>query len=156
TGTDRPGDYWVFAARTTDASFDRLTKAPPRGIHHHFARLAVVTLPGTATDCRLPDPAPEGCGCENCVTPEADAKDPQAIQEASDTLAAGGGGTVTLCPGTYVLRTPLRLEQVRSIRLRGSGAESQLIAEGAAISARSSQNLVLEHFAVTAGGQPPA
>ena len=31
----RAGDFWVFAARTADASIETLTKAPPRGIQHH-------------------------------------------------------------------------------------------------------------------------
>jgi Family of unknown function (DUF6519) len=49
----RTGDYWVFAARTTDASIDPLDKAASRGIHHHYARLAIYT-PGSARpdDCR--------------------------------------------------------------------------------------------------------
>jgi hypothetical protein len=38
------GDYWVFAARSTDGTVEFLAQAPPRGIHHHFARLAVMSL----------------------------------------------------------------------------------------------------------------
>ena len=37
----RAGDYWVFAARTADASVEILDRAPPRGIHHHYARLGI-------------------------------------------------------------------------------------------------------------------
>ena len=37
----RAGDYWVFAARTADASVELLDRAPPRGIHHHYARLGI-------------------------------------------------------------------------------------------------------------------
>src|SRR5262249_51770876 len=42
-GSFHVGDYWVFAARTADASVEVLDAAPPRGILHHFCRLAVVT-----------------------------------------------------------------------------------------------------------------
>jgi Family of unknown function (DUF6519) len=42
-------DYWTFAARTVDASVEELKQAPPRGIHHHFCRLALVTFPTTPT-----------------------------------------------------------------------------------------------------------
>jgi hypothetical protein len=52
-GTFNVGDYWVFAARASDGTVESLTQAPPLGIHHHYARLAVVTLPATAADCRL-------------------------------------------------------------------------------------------------------
>jgi hypothetical protein len=53
----RSGNYWCFAARSTDGSLEKLSKSPPRGIHHHYTRLAVVTFGGaqnlsTATDCR--------------------------------------------------------------------------------------------------------
>ena len=48
------GDYWVLAARTADASVEPLDRAPPRGIHHHYGRLAMVTFPGTGQ--RLPRP----------------------------------------------------------------------------------------------------
>lgn len=38
----RVADYWNFAARTADASVEKLIKAPPRGIHHHYCRLALL------------------------------------------------------------------------------------------------------------------
>ena len=40
----KTGDYWVFAARIADGSIEMLDKAPPRGIHHHYARLAIINL----------------------------------------------------------------------------------------------------------------
>ena len=42
------GDNWVFAARATDGTVEFLAQAPPRGIHHHFARLAVMGLSSVA------------------------------------------------------------------------------------------------------------
>ncbi|MEA2560682.1 MAG: hypothetical protein QOH06_2186 [Acidobacteriota bacterium] len=40
TGTLKTGDYWVFTARAVDGSVEELKKAPPHGIHHHYAQLA--------------------------------------------------------------------------------------------------------------------
>ena len=37
----KAGDFWVFAARTADASVELLTNEPPRGIHHHYERLGI-------------------------------------------------------------------------------------------------------------------
>lgn len=48
----RPGDHWVFAARATDASVEPLEKAAPRGIHHHYAKLAIYTPGSRIQDCR--------------------------------------------------------------------------------------------------------
>ena len=47
SGRFRPGDYWVFAARTADTSVELLDAAPPLGVHHHYARLGTVTFPGS-------------------------------------------------------------------------------------------------------------
>ena len=42
-GSFKVGDYWVFAARTADGSVEVLKNTPPRGILHHYCRLALVT-----------------------------------------------------------------------------------------------------------------
>jgi hypothetical protein len=56
-------DHWNFAARTADASVEELIQAPPRGVHHHFSCLALMTLiDGTISvtnDCRAPWPSPQ-------------------------------------------------------------------------------------------------
>src|SRR5439155_8435481 len=52
SGVFRPGDYWIFAARTADTSVELLDAAPPLGVHHHYARLGTVTFPNSETDCR--------------------------------------------------------------------------------------------------------
>jgi hypothetical protein len=57
-GIYRVGDFWCFAARTEDASVEELIEAPPRGIHHHFCRLAIVAFPNPPTDCRHLWPPP--------------------------------------------------------------------------------------------------
>ena len=67
----RAGDYWVFAARTADASVELLDKAPPRGIHHHYARLGLWDAGTNAepTDCRHHWP-PAGGG-DDCAARNA-------------------------------------------------------------------------------------
>lgn len=156
SGADgHPGDYWVFAARTTDASVEVLTAAPPRGIHHHYARLALVTLPDSATDCRPSDPTPtgEGCPCEVCVTPEGHASGVLTIQDAIDKAVGAGGGAVDLCPGIYPLREPLRLQNASSVVLRGHGAV--LVATGAAIVASTVYNVAIGPLGIiSVGGDP--
>ena len=53
-GPFRVGDYWLFAARSANGSIDMLEGAPPRGIHHHFAKLALIKHGGSEPeDCRI-------------------------------------------------------------------------------------------------------
>ena len=52
SGRFRAGDHWIFAARTADTSIEQLDAAPPLGVHHHYARLGVVTFPDSRD--RLP------------------------------------------------------------------------------------------------------
>jgi hypothetical protein len=69
-GRFRTGDHWLIAARTADASIEILDHAPPRGIHAHYAKLAIVTFPDTETDCRVlwpPEAGDKGCDCTVCV-----------------------------------------------------------------------------------------
>jgi hypothetical protein len=52
-GEFKTGDYWTMAARVADASVEKLAAAPPRGIHRHYCRLAIITFPNTVADCRV-------------------------------------------------------------------------------------------------------
>jgi hypothetical protein len=96
----RTGDYWVFAARTEDASVERLDHAPPRGIHHHYARLGIWDVnAGTVTDCRPKRTA--GC-CTFVVKPGED------IQAAINALP-NVGGCVCLRAGLHPITKPIRI-----------------------------------------------
>lgn len=95
--TFRTGDYWAFAARTVTAGVEVLTDAPPQGIRHHYARLALVTWSATGgepafdaliEDCRKTFPPLTGICAEDvcfdntaCGLVEAD-----NVQEALDRL----------------------------------------------------------------------
>jgi hypothetical protein len=123
-GRYRVGDYWVFAARTADASIEVLTESPPRGIHHHYCRLAMVTFPGTVEDCRTlwpPEFGEEGCECTVCVTADSHNQGTLTIQQAIDEVRVKGG-IVCLGPGIFnVPEQPLVVKDARSVRIRGKG-----------------------------------
>ena len=129
----KTGDYWVFAARIADGSIEPLDKSPPRGIHHHYARLAIVTN-DDSTDCRtLWPPTVEGgsCDCTVCVRPDSHNNGTATIQEAIKTVGNRGGGTVCLDVGTYRITEPLNIRNVKSIRIRGQGLGTVLLGEQA-------------------------
>jgi hypothetical protein len=59
-GSFQTGDFWNFSARTSDGSVEPLASAPPRGIRHHYCRLAVVEFSPNGSlisDCRRRFPA---------------------------------------------------------------------------------------------------
>ena len=158
-GQFKSGDYWVFAARSTDASIEELDHAPPRGIHHHYAKLGFVTFPGTISGCLTfwPPPIPEGgdnCACTVCVTPQAHASGQLTIQMAIDQVKAAGGGTVCLEVGSYALRTPVHIQGAGSVKLVGKGIASRLNAFSAtgAVVIVKSEDIVLDAFSILCRG----
>ncbi len=157
TGTTRfrAGDYWVFVARTANASVELLTNEPPRGIHHHYARLGIWDVAaGTVTDdCRTQwPPHSEGhdCSCTICVTPQSHASNELTIQKAITEVIKAGGGTVCLDVGEYKLWEPVKIEGASSVKLVGRGVASVLLATEAAgaVLVNKSQDIVLESFSV--------
>ena len=155
----RAGDFWVFAARTADASVEPLRNAPPRGVHHHYARLGVWTVgAGDPSDCRHPWP-PRGdghdCSCTECVTAESHANGSLTIQAAVDRVR-DTGGTVCLGAGRYVLRQPVLLAGARSVRLRGQGTATVVVAPGGAFVVRNGIALAIEDLLILAVGSAAA
>ncbi len=151
-GEFKSGDYWVFAARSTDASLELLNSAPPRGIHHHYARLAVVSFPDTESDCRtLWPPIADGdnCACTVCVTAEGHNSGSATIQQAIDSIK-DTGGTVCLGIGSYNLRDALNVIGARSLRIKGQGWASMLIgsAPGTIFDIANSFGVALENLTI--------
>jgi hypothetical protein len=147
----RAGDHWVFAARTSDASVEALDVASPRGIHHHYARLAIWQA-GTnnePTDCRHKWPPAGGadCSCTQCVTPESHASGQLTIQEAVNRIQESGG-TVCLHEGQYVLSEPVRLTNTRSVRIKGQGPATLIAAPLGAFSIEGGFGIRIENLAV--------
>jgi hypothetical protein len=155
----RSGDYWVFAARTADASVEILDQTPPRGIHHHYARLALWQAGTSAepTDCRHLWPPRGGgdCSCTDCVTPESHANGHLTIQEAVRRVQSTGG-TVCLHPGRYVLREPVRIAGARSVKIKGQGAATVIVTGGRAFSIENSIAIGIEDLAVISKGKQAA
>lgn len=165
-GAARALDHWCFAARTATADIERLRQAPPRGIHHHYARLAVVTFPDSATDCReiWPPQAGEDCCCTVCVSAEAHNNGSLTIQDAIQRLPAIGG-TLCLGPGDFMLGDrPVLIDGRTSVRVKGHGPATSLVYTGAggALRVADSRDVVLEDFRVfvargtAEGAMPPA
>jgi hypothetical protein len=153
-GRFRAGDHWIFAARTADTSLEELTAAPPLGIHHHYARLGVVTFPDGETDCRRlwpPEAAGAGCECTVCVTPGTAPSLQTAVDHVKDT-----GGTICLGPGVYDLGDGVTIDGARALRIRGQGLATILVARGTALTVTRSAAVTVENLAIVSGIAAPA
>lgn len=135
----RGADHWCFATRTADASVEPLDQAPPRGLHHHYCRLAVVdhdgtTFVGDPLDCRPGFPPlteiPTG-GKTCCEVTVGDGRrsvgDFTSVQEAVDSLE--DGGTVCVLPGDYPISRPIEITAKR-LTLRGCGPHAVIRTTG--------------------------
>ncbi|MCC2644088.1 MAG: uncharacterized protein K0S45_4501 [Nitrospira sp.] len=145
-GTAHSGDYWCFAARTADADIERLTQAPPLGIHHHFCHLAIIEPNGDIHDCRTVFPPltelTPGC-CTVVVRPGED------IQAAIDSLPESGG-CVCLKVGDHDIRTPIRIDK-SNVSLHGETLGARvLLSDGAEVlRIAHPDGLLLEHVTVS-------
>jgi hypothetical protein len=122
------GDFWTFAARTADGSVEQLVDAPPAGIHHHYARLSIVSFPSTAPDCRVPWPpssTQSDCGCCCTVT----VRENESINDAISRLPAAGG-EVCILPGRY--EQYVVIDGKHDVVLRGCGWQTILASPSSA------------------------
>jgi hypothetical protein len=154
-GRFRRGDHWIFHARTADASIDLLDAAPPHGVHHHYARLGILTFPDSETSCRrLWPPLGDGgggCECTICLTPES----PIGLQDAVDQIKAVGG-TICLATGVYDIGAGVNITGARSLRIRGQGPATILVARGRALTISQSIAVTVENLAVVSGAAAPS
>jgi hypothetical protein len=136
----RVADYWLFTARAADGSVEIITEAPPLGINHHYAKLAIVTFPSAITYCRVewpPSATGSSCCCSITVSPN-DLTGGATLQSIlSNYQGVPTPTTICLEPGTYSLSAPLRLTsayanitleacQPGAVTIRAlAGAESQ-------------------------------
>ena len=155
-GNFHVGDFWNFAARASDGTVEILTQAPPRGIHHHYARLSVVTFPTTATDCRTIWPptvtAGADCSCTVCVDAADHNSGAATIAMAVEKIRSLGGGRICLGPGLFLLGSTLQLEGIEWVTLSGQGPATTVVfaGNGAAIQAQSDVGLRIEDLNVIA------
>ena len=129
-GGFQTGDFWTFAARTSTGNVEKLDKAAPRGIHHHYARLSVVSFPNSATDCRTqwpPSTGETGCGC-CCTVTVGDGVSTfgkyTSINAAVNALPADTGGEVCILPGLYFEN--VFIGGRRDVVLRGCGWQTRI------------------------------
>lgn len=157
-GRFRAGDHWVVAARTVDASVEKLSNEPPRGIHHHYARLGVWDVAtGQVTDCRHGWPPAGGgdckdCSCTECVTPESHRSGALTIQAAVDRVIQRGGGTVCLAIGTYLVDKPVWVQKAKSLRIQGEGAGTLLYGLSGAFTIIDSMAVSVQDLSVISTG----
>jgi hypothetical protein len=121
------GDYWAIWARASDATIDILDSEPPRGVHHHYAKLALFTPPGAVTECKPKPDEKSDCCCTVVVTPGDDATDD--IQKAIDSLKVGG--CICLKPGVHKIKSGLVIPRSNvSLKGESEGVTVQLLGEG--------------------------
>jgi hypothetical protein len=156
----RAGDAWVFAARTADASVEPLAAAAPCSIHHHYARLGFWDIAaGTVSDCRGDwPPVADGhdCSCTACVTEEGHASGRFTIQDAINQVREAGGGTVCIGIGNFALAAPLNMTGVVSMRVKGQGAASVLVAPGAVFDIRNALAVAVQDLTLLSTGSASA
>jgi hypothetical protein len=127
----RAFDYWMFDARVVDASIEILTQAAPRGILHHYAWLAMLTLPGgPVSNCRVfwPPAAGECCDCTVCVTADSHNNGSLTLQSAVNQVT-GKGGKICLGAGIYLITEPVAILGAQNIEISGHGLPN-LVANG--------------------------
>lgn len=128
SGEFNTGDYWLFYARSSTATIELLDQAPPRGIHHHYARLAVLNFPDDQDDCRIHWPPEFGNSCCCTITVgdgEMSHGQFSSIQEAVNQLPLTGG-KICLLPGTYEER--IVIQGKTDVIISGCGDRTELIA----------------------------
>jgi hypothetical protein len=130
-GSFRSGDYWIFVARTADASVEELHAAPPRGVQHHYCKLAIIENAQVTDDCRTHWPPPfgeAGCDCSVCVTADSHNNKTLTLQEAVNQVSATGG-KICLGPGIYLITSPITIARGNNIEISGHGLPN-LVASG--------------------------
>jgi hypothetical protein len=151
-GQFQVGDYWLFAARVVDSSVEPLTNAPPRGIHHHFCRLAVVSFPSDVQNCLTY--WPPDFGGQDCCTAVVGVGDD--IQKAIDSLPREQGGCVCLKAGVHVISTPIRIDHYQNILIHGEsiGAVIKNTASVKVLEISSSAAVAIESISFISTPQP--
>jgi hypothetical protein len=130
------GDYWVVPARVATGDVEGFIDALPRGIYHHYARVALVSWPadsGAILDCRHLFPPLceiEAGGPSCCTVTVGEGGDFASIQAAVDSLVqVQGPAQICLLPGEH--RVTTAVDVVRgNLTISGCGRRSQVIATG--------------------------
>lgn len=129
------GDYWVFAARTVDATIDELQNAPPRGLHHHFGRLALTEFDGKVwkilSDCREVFPSLTELTSLHYVSGDGQEMAPDADESKSlcgplQVRVLNGGRAVPNAKITFQVQVPQPPGAAKLMMLDGTQAAAEL------------------------------
>ncbi|NES13783.1 MULTISPECIES: DUF6519 domain-containing protein [Micromonospora] len=127
-GAYQVGDWWGVRVRGSAAdAVETLTNAPPDGVVHTAAPLAVVDLTNKAvlTDCRPTFPPLTGLRGGTCTVTAFPGDD---LQAALDALPATGG-ELCLAAGTYRVTAPLTVKDKQRVVVTGVGPATVLVGE---------------------------
>ncbi|MES9852190.1 MAG: DUF6519 domain-containing protein [Candidatus Thiodiazotropha sp. L084R] len=141
-GNYRPGDFWTFPVRAAGVDFDPSTwptEAPPQGVPHYRAPLAILNWDGQVTrlegypiieDCRVvirPRTSERGCCSFQVGDGQESFGDFGRIQDAIDHLLPEGG---VICVLAGEFRENLVIDK-DNVRIHGCGERSRIIADQA-------------------------
>lgn len=165
SGDFRIGDYWAFWARTATAEVEKLDKAPPRGIRHHYVQLAAINGFGATDTPKVEDcrPKPQACECACCLitvgkseSRRTDYETLAEVVEALPDIVKDESAYVIICLETGVHEIDKAVKVTRSrTTIRGCGLGTQVIAKDGAIVLAGSEQ-ALEHLHVKNAGDAPA
>ena len=122
-------DHWNFAARTANGTIDPLTSAPPRGLHHHYTKLSIVTFGPSVSfpDCRTkwpPSGATESGCCTNTVGDGILSFGMYTSIQAAINALPSKGGEVCILPGQYYEH--VLLNNLNNVVIKGCGAQTHV------------------------------
>ncbi len=149
-GTYEVGDWWGVRVRGSAAdAVETLTAAPPDGIRHAFASLAVIDIGKgvVLTDCR--PTFPPLTGLENDCTCTVTAFPGDDLQARLDLLPATGG-ELCLAAGRFPLGVPLTVSGKPNVVVTGVGPSTVLAATNgeAALVATDCDDIEITHLRV--------
>jgi Family of unknown function (DUF6519)/Right handed beta helix region len=166
-GAFQTGDFWLIPARAAIGGIEELTDAPPRGIDHHFCRLALIrwqvdaqgkASAETPTDCRkrFPPLTELDTGGACCTVTVGDGEtstgDFRDLQAAVDSLEQGG--RVCVLPGDHQLAGTVTVG-TDGIVLSGCQGRTRILAPTglAALKLEGAEDLAVEGLTIQ-GGAP--
>jgi hypothetical protein len=161
-GPFRTGDFWLISARAATGTIEELTDAPPRGIDHHFCRLALIrwrvdnqgkASAETLTDCRKRFPplteldTSGGCCTVTVGDGATSTGDFTDLQAAVDSLEQGG--RVCVLAGDHQLAETV-VVGTDGIVLAGCQGRTRLLAPAgsAALRLADASDLAVEGLAI--------
>jgi hypothetical protein len=159
-GDFQVGDHWVFAARTADASVERLTAAPPRGVQSRWMQLAAIAditdADAEPFDCR---PRAPGCDCCCEITigrgsgAAGDYDDLASAVAALPGVAPDESVHVVICfgPGDFAIPAMVSIDRP-NLTIRGCGPSTRLLPQQGPAMTLAGARQTLEDLTILAEG----